>query len=144
MFMNRNTTLLWFFSLGILVCLLTACNASPTSAPTPTLRPTATPFPVFDPESNILPTHPPLPEPTFNPPTVPPINWSATVQAQVTEIACIPMMPDDWIWYQVQVGDTLESLAQRTGATVAELAQVNCLEENSVLADQTMIFIPGQ
>ncbi len=92
-----------------------------------------------------MPARTPLPdELTITLPTAPPIDWSATVQAQVTDIACILMKPDDWIWYEVQTGDTLENLAQRTGITAAKLAQVNCLEENTAIAEQTIIVIPDQ
>ncbi len=134
-------TLQWI-GFGLIVCLLAGCG-TPTT-PAPTAQPTATPFPVITRESVLMPTHPPLPEPTFTLPTAPPIEWSATVQAQVTEIACISTKPDDWLWYEVQAGDTLENLAQRTGITAAKLALVNCLEENAVIAEQTMIVIPDQ
>jgi hypothetical protein len=46
--------------------------------------------------------------------------------------------------YPVQVGDTLNSLAERTGTTVFELQQVNCLESFTIRPDQTVYlpFIP--
>jgi LysM repeat protein len=44
--------------------------------------------------------------------------------------------PEGWVLYTVQPGDTLESLAARTGTSIHWLAQANCLP--------TYIIYPGQ
>lgn len=57
-------------------------------------------------------------------PTVQP-EMDPTPTATVTP--CQPSLPDGWIPYGVRTGDTLSAIAERTGTTVAQLQQANCL-----------------
>ena len=66
------------------------------------------------------------------------------MQAEVPEIECVPLLPDGWIWYEVQPGDILVGLAERARISVAELAQANCLDVNSELSARTLLFIPDE
>ena len=90
-----------------------------TNTPTPTVTPTPTdtPTPIV-----IVITAPP--EPATDVPVVGP---------------CQP--PPSWIAYTVQTGDTLNSLANRTGLSVFDLQQVNCLETFTILPGD-IVYLP--
>ena len=142
---NVDLSLSKLFSLVFLIFGLSACSAlapASTNAPTPELI--ATHFPVIERETVLYPAHEPLPELTVVLPTSPPIDVEESFSVDVPEIDCISTMPDGWIWYEVQPGDTLEKLGKRTDITVDELAEVNCLEENEHLVPGSLIFIPEQ
>ncbi|MBN1219677.1 MAG: LysM peptidoglycan-binding domain-containing protein [Anaerolineae bacterium] len=95
----------------------------PTDTPTiPTATSTALP-----PTSTATPT-PEIPTPTPEPP--PPPQPTAS---------CPP--PAGWVSYQVQVGDTLNSLGERTNTTVNNLYQANCLDSFTILPGQ-VIYLP--
>ena len=49
--------------------------------------------------------------------------------------------PAGWVVYIVQIGDTLYSLAQRTGSTVAALRQANCLPDDTIRIGQRL-YVP--
>jgi len=98
----------------------------PHPTPTPTIFfkavadvPTATPSPTATP----LPTVTPSPTATNTPPPPPP---------------CIPVPPGGWSPYLVKRGDTLFSLARRTGTTVTTIQQVNCLPNDHIYAMQEL------
>lgn len=52
--------------------------------------------------------------------------------------------PRGWIEYRVQSGDTLSSIAARTGTTVNILASVNCIDNPSLISVGTNLFVPRQ
>ena len=60
----------------------------------------------------------------------------------VTPPPCIP--PADWLTYNVQDGDTLYSLAERSGTDVDALKLVNCLTSELILIDQALYLPPPQ
>lgn len=49
--------------------------------------------------------------------------------------------PAHWVRYTVQYGDTLYSLAQRTGSTVYAIMQANCMSATTIYAGQTL-YLP--
>lgn len=49
--------------------------------------------------------------------------------------------PANWVIYIVQAGDTLYSLAQRTGTTVEAIRQANCLTSNTIWIGQRL-YLP--
>ena len=52
-----------------------------------------------------------------------------------------PAPPDNWQPYTVQTGDTVSSLALGSGATVAEVTQVNCITMSSIYTGKT-VYLP--
>ncbi|MEW5956083.1 MAG: LysM peptidoglycan-binding domain-containing protein [Chloroflexota bacterium] len=105
----------------------TAPPPPPTSTPTPSPSPTQTPPP---PTPLAATSTPVVIVVTPTPPLAP---------AAVTPGACQP--PPSWTAYTVQPGDTLNSLASRTGTSVFELQQVNCLASFTLQSGQT-IYLP--
>ncbi len=59
--------------------------------------------------------------------------------SQPTPVPCGP--PSWWVRYVVQSGDTLFSLATRTGTTVYAIMQANCLDSTYLTAGRT-IYLP--
>jgi membrane protease YdiL (CAAX protease family)/LysM repeat protein len=91
------------------------------------------------------PTHTPRP-PTLTPtltitpsPSVTP-EWTLTPSVEVTATVC--GQPAGWVTYTIRAGDTLSSLAQRFGTSVAELMQANCMTSSAIQAGQ-VIFVPN-
>lgn len=132
----------------------TPVSPPPTNTPTPT-QPPETPTATFTAETltpvEVSPTAtftpvPPAPSdtPTPLPPSptatpVPPPPSPTQPSATPAEGPCQP--PASWVVYQVQVGDTLNSLAARTNSTVFDLQQVNCLESFTIFPGQS-IYLP--
>jgi LysM repeat protein len=131
---------------------LTPTGVATTPVPVPTFTDTPTPLPPTDtpsatstpvettPTSTFTPVPPP---PTDTPVPVPPTDTPAPPPVATTapEEPGVCQKPLSWVDYQVQVGDTLNSLAQRTNTTVFELQQVNCLEPATILPGQ-IIYLP--
>jgi LysM repeat protein len=61
--------------------------------------------------------------------------------AVVAAAAC-GQVPNTWLAYTVQAGDTLFQLSLSSGATISEIVQANCLERNLLYAGTT-IFLPA-
>ncbi|MCE7982678.1 MAG: LysM peptidoglycan-binding domain-containing protein [Caldilinea sp. CFX5] len=59
-----------------------------------------------------------------------------------TAMPCQPYLPDGWIPYGVRAGDTLSAIAARTGTTVAQLQQANCLLDADVIPAGKSINAP--
>ncbi|NJN94686.1 MAG: LysM peptidoglycan-binding domain-containing protein [Anaerolineales bacterium] len=148
--------------------VVTPTTAAIISSPTPTVLPPATntatiapsPSPTSPPveeavtntpqplpaSSTPVPPPPPTPTSTFTPivvivtPTpLPATEPSAAPAPGGTPGAC--QAPSNWTAYVVQVGDTLNSLAERTNASVYDLQQVNCFTNLTVQPGQT-IYLP--
>lgn len=95
--------------------------------------PTATPFPTI-----ALPT-----ETTTPPPASPTPDGS--VPQTATAVAVLPTcghVPAGWVGYVVRPGDTLFALALNAGATVNEVRQANCLDENLPLYSGITLYLP--
>jgi hypothetical protein len=125
---------------GLFMVLLTGCNLGAVSSPEapvtltadidppsltathivhrgPTLAPTATPEP----------TSTPLPTATRIPTSAPP--------------PCVISDPG-WPLYTVQRGDTLYSIAQRSGSSIDELSRINCLSDPGNLQAGQQLYVP--
>lgn len=80
----------------------------------------------------------PLPSPTHMP--TPAASALATDNAPPASLTPIPLPscgpPPTWVQYTVRRGDTLFSLARRTGTTVETVRQANCLVGNAIYAGQ--------
>lgn len=114
----------WFIALG---CLLIGCRAqNPPSSyrtdPTPS-RPT---LGLITPSlAQTLPIQAPV----------------ATQQSMpvIATVAC--QQPSTWISYTVLLDDTLSELAYRSGTSVAQLQQINCLNDTLIFAGQ-QLYLP--
>lgn len=154
-------------NLMIMALLLAACSYPALSPPTATVQVlpivppsgdvTSSPLPLLLPTET--PTREPVvtdtlqpsdtPQPTFTPTTglimeivsdgvQPPVS-QPTAQAQ----AC--GRPSNWAAYTVQRGDTLSSLAQRTGTSTQQIQTANCLAGTLIFAGQVLYlpFVPA-
>jgi capsular polysaccharide biosynthesis protein len=76
---------------------------------------------------------------------VPAALWTATpndaTSPDINPTPCI--YPRGWVAYEVQVADTLTSLAQRYDMSVAEIADANCLTRRVISAGQLLYFPPS-
>ena len=61
-----------------------------------------------------------------------------TLRPKPQATRCVPQTPPGWVTYVVQRGDTLSSLARRTGTTVARLQEVNCLSSTQIYIGQRL------
>lgn len=107
--------------LPLLVMLLAACSLFDE-----TLRPEPVPMVTAEPSATwtASPTWTPSPTATHTPP----VN------------ACNPRTV--WQVYRVIAGDTLARIASRTGSTVAELAQANCLIDANRIEVGQQLYVP--
>ena len=129
--------------------LLTACGQT-----------TATPYPTVDPfvqgggnnlplqvvEAGPLPTRTPGPTPTRAPlsVTVPPRNPNAPLVTPTPDSPrALPTLRQDADQYVVQAGDTLGSIAQRYGVSLAALMQANGLADPNLLTVGMTLDIPA-
>lgn len=65
-----------------------------------------------------------------------------TTGAPVTD-ACVVSAPENWISYQVQVGDNLTALANYANLSLEELMRVNCLDSETILIGQKLFLPPA-
>ncbi len=121
-----------------------------TPTPVPTDIPSATPT---TPSVTTEPTTPPPPPATSTDTPVPPTITSTSTPLvivvtptpppapppEATSGVCQP--PPDWVTYEVQPGDTFNSLATRTNTSVFDLQQVNCLDSFTLQVGQ-IIYLP--
>jgi len=68
-------------------------------------------------------------------------NNSSSPSSTNTPIDC--NMQDDWDVYTVQRGDNLANIANRTGSTIDELTQANCLENPNRIRVGLELFVPN-
>ncbi len=67
---------------------------------------------------------------------------SPTPTVSDTPAGCVPTQPAGWVIYSVRPGDTLSALAAATGTTVAELVNVNCITNPSLVVTGQRLFLP--
>jgi LysM repeat protein len=103
-------------------------TAHSTAVRSPSPLPSASPSQVPT-ESTVAPTPTKSPAPTSTP--TPP---------QGLKPICV--YPQGWSPYTVQRGDTLSSLAYRSGTTVFSLMQANCLKTQGIIVGQKL-YLPG-
>jgi LysM repeat protein len=72
----------------------------------------------------------PLPQATDTP-------LASPVASPEPTATCSPP-PADWVTYRVQRGDTLFSLARRSGTTVETIMSANCLDSTDIIAGQPL------
>jgi len=99
-----------------------------------------------------LPTLTPTLQPTVPPPTteLPSVTETAVPAATAPFPTSLPAtatatpcsQPAGWVIYVVQRGDTLSSLARKTGTTTAALMQANCLSTSAIYAGQRL-YLPS-
>ena len=106
-------------------------TATPTQTATPTATPTATATPTPTPTSTptVTPKHTPTSTPT------PTVTLTRTPP-------CVRKQPYGWVSYVVQRGNTLYSLARRTGTTVAQIQRVNCLPDTRIRTGEWLWLPP--
>lgn len=97
-----------------------------------TVTQTATPSPSPTP-TDALPTPAITPTPPAAVTSAPGVSPSAT--------GCVATLPDGWVTYRVQGGDTLSGLAVNTGTTADELRRVNCLEDDVIVVGE-LLYLP--
>jgi hypothetical protein len=90
---------------------------------TPAISPTPSPSAIPSLDATLVPIA------TITPAPINPIT--------ATTIACTAP-PADWVIYIVQTGDTLSSIAQLRGTTVARLQSVNCLQSTVIVSGQRL------
>lgn len=118
----------------------TGAAASPTPPPpTPvpsTSVPTNTPVPL-PPTATLTP----LPPTSTSTPMVVVVTPTPLPVTPTTSLAGGCQPPASWTAYTVQSGDTLNTLATRTGVSVFDLQQSNCLQNFALQVGQT-IYLP--
>ena len=99
-------------------------------------------------EKGVVPTPSvtPSPKPTESPMSVLPTLIRTLPQTQIfttpVPTVCTPIMPSGWVRYVIQPGDLVTLLAQKTGASVAQLIAVNCLLETQIIIVGQPLFLP--
>lgn len=116
-------------ALATLACTLSSID-SPTATVPPTVERMTTLTATVTPAITILTPTPTatdiaLPNPTQAPPTV---------------VNCFPQT--GWPVYVVVPGDTVSRIAERTGATTAQLAQANCLSNPGLIYVGQRLYVP--
>lgn len=90
----------------------------------------------------VLATATPLPPTATSLPVVPEATLTAGQPFLTAENGnSCGVVPPTWQRYTIQPGDTLHNLAVRSGATVAEIRQVNCMELNVIYVGRE-IYLP--
>jgi hypothetical protein len=80
---------------------------------------------------------------TFTPyPTLTPSVTPFAGEQTATPSASGCLVPDDWIEYIIQSGNTMYGLSRRFGLTVGELAGANCIEDPSNITAGQILFVP--
>lgn len=133
----------FFSSLTTLPAVKPVEMVEPLASPTPQLvttpmvplysqgktRPSATPATTATPTSTLpVPTSTPTPQSSATPQP-----YTATSQV------CTP--PAGWVIYIVRAGDTLASISQAAGVSVAQLQQANCLTSSTIYVGQ-QLYVP--
>ncbi|PJF41387.1 MAG: LysM peptidoglycan-binding domain-containing protein [Chloroflexi bacterium] len=136
---------------------------TPVIAPTDTPEATITPSPAFSPttqrptltpqaitEQPITPPSTRTEQPALRPPTATPSDTPearSTVTPEVTQATldeqeCEASLPDGWVSYTIQRGDTLSTLAMASGADINVLTQVNCITNARLIVTGQQIYLP--
>jgi LysM repeat protein len=111
---------------------------TPTSTPTATDTSTSTSTPVLD--IGLQPT-PTFPQVDILPTPTPFITLVPTLSP--AQDFCLAV-PQDWVIYSVQEGDTLLAIAQAVNANVLDLMRVNCLSDADSIGVGVDIYVPSQ
>ncbi len=94
-----------------------------------------------------VPVLPPAYAPTaYGAPTYPPASYATPIPGGVSggvsqNGQCI--VPNGWVAYTVQSGDTLAAIAANYNLTVDQLARANCLQNPDLIYEGEVIAVPG-
>ncbi|MBK8048070.1 MAG: LysM peptidoglycan-binding domain-containing protein [Anaerolineales bacterium] len=72
----------------------------------------------------------------------PPVPTTAPPTPTPSPEPCVVSQPTGWSRYRVREGDTLYAIALRSGVTVAQLQATNCLEDDMIVSDES-ILVPA-
>jgi hypothetical protein len=120
-------------------------SSTPTKSPatnTPTSTPTHTATAAPSATPTLTKTRTPIPTLTFTP-TLTLTRTATTVPTPVqttTPVVCIA--PFGWLIYTAQPGNTLASIAEASGTTVAELRTANCLQPTASVRIGDNLYVP--
>jgi LysM repeat protein len=81
----------------------------------------------------------PAPQPATATTSSPPGATATAVPPPASTATCAPK-PPDWVTYSVQRGDTLYSLARRSGTTLGTVMSVNCLVSSDIYTGQKLLL----
>jgi LysM repeat protein len=128
-----------FLVLGAFMLSFSESESSLIKLPTPTalIVSLATPLPPIAPS----PTHTTVPSATPSPTPTSSLTPTSTETVSLSPTAC--PIPDGWIPYTVQHGETLNPLAARYGLSPQELADANCLTESQQVVPGLILYVPG-
>lgn len=115
----------------------TSTLLAPSITPTPTLAPSVTVTPSSSSTASPTSTQTPSPTPTATP--SPSATNTATLTPTLTHVPCIPVT--GWPVYTIQRGDTLYSIARRTGTLYKPLMKANCLTDTLIYPGQRL-YVP--
>lgn len=90
------------------------------------------------PSATALPSSTPMPGETI---TAAPTTAGQTASPEATPMPTTCPFPPGWTPYTVQVGDTLETLAETAGITAEEIYQKNCLPSRSLVIG-SLLYLP--
>ncbi len=80
--------------------------------------------------------------PTYSGPVVVPTAGSVPAGGVSQNGQCI--VPNGWVAYTVQPGDTLAVIAQNYNLTADQLASANCLQNPDLIYEGEIIAVPGR
>jgi LysM repeat protein len=131
----------FLFVIGSLIAVFAETNSEDGLSPAPSSTPLNTDI-VFDTPTLFVSTASPSLTHTLLP------SPSETVQIPATETESPPLLsqcnpPDGWMIYFIQIGETLESIADKYGTTAQILKSANCLTSDQVLPGYIM-FVPPE
>lgn len=96
--------------------------------------------PTQQPSQTAVPLTPTEISPTETPTTTGTSTETPTLEP--TESSCVPSPPFGWVRYTIQANDSLSSMSQATGTTVARIQEVNCLD-TILLSVGQQIWLPS-
>ena len=128
-----------FLVLGAFMLSFSESESSLIRFPTPTAQVVslATPLPPIAPS----PTQTVTPSATQSLTPTPSLTPTFTETVIFTPTDC--PIPDGWVPYTVQRGETLNPLAARYGLSPQELADANCLTESQQVVPGLILYVPG-
>ncbi|MDX1614979.1 MAG: LysM peptidoglycan-binding domain-containing protein [Candidatus Promineifilaceae bacterium] len=135
-----NTTTLANVPDQLAAALPTATAVIVTPTPTPTIDPTPTTTPTATQTAGSLTNDLSRQQQTTLASSTP-RSTATPVPVRVRDGTGCPATPVDWHPYLIRRGDTLFKIASRTGSTVNELIQANCLELNLLIAG-ARLYVP--
>ncbi len=138
---------------GVLGNLLSSLSSGDIFAVTvqpglPTVRPLI--FASSTPRNQILP--PPVLPTAYAPPAYAPTDEGQPPVQPGVSPSTVPggvnaggqcIVPNGWVAYTIQAGDTLADIAATYGLTAAQLASANCLPNPDLIYEGQVIAVPG-